>query len=175
VATIIAVSWDTGFSPVDVRTLTATSWEGGEYRIKRTKTGADAIGTLSYKTRRIVFRYLATLGAQPLPDAVLFRNRSGTPYTKDTLGDDFRAVRALTFIGGDKRRLMDMRRSGAVEALVGGATAEGIGAKLGNSIGSNKTLQKTYLPTEGAAVAQVDVHRKIGRGRIAANKAETKS
>ena len=73
------------------------------------------------------------------------------------------------------RRLMDMRRSGAVEALVGGASAEGIGSKLGNSISSNKTLQKTYLPTESAAVAQVDSHRQVGRKRIAANKSKPKS
>jgi hypothetical protein len=93
-----------------------------------------------------------------------------------TLGDDFRAVRALEFGPGETRRLMDMRRSGAVEALVGGASAEeGIGSKLGNSIGSNKTLQKVYLPTESAAVAQVDGHRQVGRKRIAANKSKPKS
>lgn len=178
-ACIIAVAWDTGFSPVDARTLTpsnqhdtATGWE---YRINRLKTGVSAIGTLSYKTRQIVTGYLADLGADPLNDAPLFRNRSGAAYSKDTLGDDFRAVRALAFGTGDQRRLMDLRRSGAVEALVGGATAEGIGSKLGNSIGSNKTLQKTYLPTEAAAVRQVDIHRQIGRQRLAANKPATKS
>jgi hypothetical protein len=32
-----------------------------------------------------------SLGREIAPDAALFRNCSGAPYSKDTLGDDFRA------------------------------------------------------------------------------------
>jgi hypothetical protein len=39
-------------------------------------------------------------------DAPLFRNRSGLPYSKDTLGDDFREIRQIVF-PGDKRQLAD--------------------------------------------------------------------
>jgi len=73
----------------------------------RAKTGKAAIGTISIRTERLVTSYLATLGAELHPDAILFRNRSGTPYREDTLAGDFRAVRQAVF-PGDKRRLMDM-------------------------------------------------------------------
>jgi len=54
----------------------------------------------------------------------IFRNRSGRPYSKDTLGDDFKAVRELVFGNGETRQLADFRRSGTVEALAGDATPE---------------------------------------------------
>jgi len=41
----------------------------------------------------------------------------------------------------DKRRLMDMRRSGVVEAVAGDASPIGLAAKLANSIGRSNTLQ----------------------------------
>jgi hypothetical protein len=68
----------------------------------RTKTGKAAIGTISRRTERLVTSYLATLGAELHPDAILFSNRSGNPYREDTLADDFRAVRQAAF-PGDKR------------------------------------------------------------------------
>jgi hypothetical protein len=56
-----------------------------------------------------------------------------------------------------------MRRSGTVEAIRGGAEAEAIGNKLGNSFGSSAFLQKTYAPTDMATVLQVDEARRKGR------------
>jgi hypothetical protein len=106
---------------------------------------------------------MASLGVEIAPNAPIFRNRSGAPYSKDTLGDDFRAVRAAVFGESEKRTLADMRRSGTVEAIRGGADAEAIGSKLGNSFGSNSFLQKTYAPTDLETVKQVDEARKKGR------------
>jgi hypothetical protein len=170
-ACIAAIAWDTGYSPVDARTLTlqdkfntAKAWE---FRVDRDKTGVCQIGTLSYKTRRIVERYMQRQKFELLPDAPIFRNRSGAAYSKDTLGDDFRVVRASALGEGENRKLMDMRRSAGVEALIGGASAEGIGAKLGNSIGVSKALQRTYLPTQPEVVSQVDEARTVGRNRVA--------
>jgi hypothetical protein len=37
----------------------------------RTKTGKAAIGTISIRTERLVTTYLATLGAELHPDAIL--------------------------------------------------------------------------------------------------------
>jgi hypothetical protein len=95
-ACVIAVCWDTQFSPVDARTLRARHKAQDNGRLffdrqedGRTKTGRAAIGTLSKRTERLVATYLASLGVDLLPDAVLFRNRSGNPYREDTLGDDF--------------------------------------------------------------------------------------
>ena len=38
---------------------------------------------------------MADLDLEIMPDAPIFRNRSKNPYSKDTLGDDFRAIRTI--------------------------------------------------------------------------------
>jgi hypothetical protein len=75
---------------------------------------------------------------------------------------------------GEKRRLMDMRRSGAVEALAGDATAEDMSAKLANSIDSNKTLWRTYLPVDPATVGRVDAARRKGRQKLRSEQTDDK-
>jgi hypothetical protein len=45
------------------------------------------------------------------------------------LADDFGTLREAIF-PGDKRRLMDMRRSGALEAIAGGAEGFALAAKI---------------------------------------------
>ena len=45
------------------------------------------------RTERLLEAYLESLGVDLHDDAPIFRNRSRAPYSKDTLGDDFRAVR----------------------------------------------------------------------------------
>src|SRR5262249_11372513 len=159
-------------SPVDVRTLAERhrAIVGGRMIFDRqiegrAKTGRAAIGTLSRRTERLVSAYLAALGAERLPDAVLFRTRSGKAYQDSRLSRDFEAVRELVF-PGDKRRLMDMRRSGAVEAIAGGADAFGLSAKLANSIGRSNALHKTYAPVDIQAVRNTDEARRQGRRKI---------
>ena len=66
---------------------------------------------------RILDGYLADLGAEVVPGASIFRNRSGGAYSKDTLGDDFSDVRALVFGVGEPPTLADFRRSSTVEAI----------------------------------------------------------
>lgn len=173
-ACVIAVSWDTGFSPVDVRTLAERhrAVAGGRLIFDRqddgrTKTGRAAFGTLSRRTERLVDAYLAGLGTERLPDAVLFRTRTGKAYRDARLSRDFEAVRELTF-PGDDRRLSDMRRSGVVEAVAGDATALGLSAKLANSIDRSNTLHKTYSPTSIEAVLSTDEARLKGRRKIRA-------
>ena len=173
-ACVIAVAWDTQFSPVDVRTLRERHRGVAAGRLifdrqvdGRAKTGRAAIGTVSRRTERLVANYLDGLGTERLPDAVLFRTRSGGPYREDTLGDDFATVRELTF-PGDKRRLMDMRRSGVVEAIAGDVGPLGLSAKLANSIERSNTLHKTYAPLDIEAVRNADAARLKGRRRIRA-------
>jgi hypothetical protein len=173
-ASVIAVSWDTQFSPVDVRTLAARHCAKHGNRLifdrqadGRQKTGRAAIGTLTARAERFVGFYLDRLGIELHPDAVLFRNRSGNPYREDTLSDDFATVRELTF-PSDKRRLMDMRRSGVVEAIAGDAGPLGLSAKLANSIERSNTLHKTYAPVDIEAVRSTDAARLRGRQRMRA-------
>ena len=97
----------------------------------------------------------------------MFRNRSGNPYRADTLSDDFADVRELTF-PGDNRRLMDMRRSGVVEAIAGEAGPLGLSAKLANSIERSNTLHKTYAPVDIEAVLNADAARLKGRRKMRA-------
>jgi hypothetical protein len=171
-ACIVAVAWDTQFSPVDVRTLAARhrATNGGllvfdRQADGRTKTGRAAIGTLSARTERLVSTYLDRLQIELHPDAILFRTRSGNAYGRETLAHDFAAVRTLTF-PDDDRRLMDMRRSGVVEAIVGDAGPIGLAAKLANSIGRSNTLHKTYAPVDIEAVRNTDAARLRGRRRM---------
>ena len=49
------------------------------------------------RTARVLFGYLDALAAKPVGMAPIFRNMSGQPYSKDALGDDFRAIRAMVF------------------------------------------------------------------------------
>jgi hypothetical protein len=177
-ACVIAVAWDTQFSPVDVRTLAARHRILDRGRLifdrqaeGRTKTGRAAIGTVSRRTERLVAAYNEKFGTVLHPDAVLFRNRSGAAYRENTLADDFAAVRARVF-PGDRRRLMDMRRSGTVEAVAGGATGMGLAAKMANSIDRSNTLHKTYAPVDVDTVRDVDDARVRGRRKMrAANEA----
>jgi hypothetical protein len=175
-ACIIAICWDTLFSPADARTLTAKhigTLPNGRMWFDRSedgrqKTGRAAIGTISKRTERMIKRYLEDLPYGTTPKATLFRTRSGGPYREDTLSDDFAAIRELEF-PGDKRKLMDLRRSGTVEAVVG---SEGedfsmkLSAKLANSIDTSNELQKTYSPANIIPVQDVDAARVRGRKRL---------
>lgn len=171
-ACIIAIAWDTQFSPIDVRTLAARHRMLAGNRLifdrqsdGRTKTKRAAIGTVSFRTERLAIHYVAQLGADLLPEAILFRNRSGEPYREDTLADDFAVIRDKVF-PGDTRRLMDMRRSGTVEAIAGGADGLGLAAKMANSIDRSNTLHKTYAPVDITAVREVDDARIRGRRKM---------
>jgi hypothetical protein len=122
----------------------------------RTKTGLPASGTLSRRTQRLVTAYQKKLGAELHPDAILFHDRSKAPYREGSLADDFAAVCALVFPG---RRLMDLRRSGTIEAIVGGADITAVAAKIANSLDRSSELHRTYAPVDLAAVHNADEAR----------------
>ena len=86
-------------------------------------------------------------------------------YSKDTLGDDFRDVRASVF-PGDTRRLMDLRRTGNVEAVIGGAEPSQLSAKLSNTLSQSNQIFDTYSPVQLATVREADKAREEGRRRM---------
>jgi hypothetical protein len=137
--------------------------------IALTKTGRAAAGTLSRWSSAILDAYLAKISIVPVGDAPLFRNRSGAPYSKDTLGDDFRAVRTMVFGKDDDRQLADIRRSGAVEATAGGAKVEKLAKKMANTISASTRLQKVYNPVDVESVRSVDQSREQARRERKAN------
>lgn len=171
-ACVIAVAWDSTFSPVDVRTLRQRHLK--EFRGSlifdrsvegRQKTGRAAIGTVCGRTQLLVTLYLAERKVEADQEAFLFCTRSGTHYRAEVLAHDFAAVRALVF-PGDKRRLADMRRSGAAEAIAGNAKAGTLSAKMANGIETSNFLHKTYAPIDLASVRLADEARLRGRRRL---------
>jgi hypothetical protein len=166
-ASVIATAWDTMLSPIDVRKLTAAQrardGRGAVFFLDRAKTGRAAAGTLSQWATAILDAYLARLGATLHDDAPIFRNRSGAPYSKDTLGDDFRRVRALVFGPEDDRQLQDMRRSGAVEAIRGNVKPAKLSTKMANTLSQSNRLHRTYVPVDVSTVRDVDDARAGAR------------
>lgn len=173
-ACVIAVAWDTQFSPIDVRTLRARhrARDGARLyfdlmREGRGKTGKAALGTISARTERLVGAYLDGLGVELTDEAFLFRNRSGRAYREDTLADDFAAVRKALFGASEKRQMRDLRRSGALEAVAGGVSDKALADKMANSIDRAGFLQKTYTPAVEISVVQMaDAARLRGRRKI---------
>lgn len=175
-AALLAVAWDSQLSPVDARSLKASQRRrdpvGTWFETGRTKTGRKALATLSRRAEAVLDGYLATLPAEPIGVAPLFRNRSGRPYSKDTLGDDFRAVRTLVLGAAETRTLADFRRSGSVEALAGKVAPTDLSSKMANSISQSTRLQKTYAPVQLASVRDADAARQRGRTRLRAGETE---
>jgi hypothetical protein len=169
-AALLAVTWDTQLSPVDVRRLSASQRRrdvvGTWFEIGRAKTGREALGTLSKRAEFVLDGYITKLGAEPVGTAPIFRNRSGAPYSKDTLGDDFRDVRVMVFGEGEKRQLADFRRSGTVEAFAGDAAPEKVSAKMANTLSASNRLHRTYSPVQLSAVRDADAARRRGRNRL---------
>lgn len=165
-ATAIAFAWDTQFSPVDLRGLTIAGIEGkGPNRhlpVQRAKSGRAAIGTLGKRSLALLDAYLKEY---PCEVGAILRTRSGAPYSRFTMPDDFAVIRDKVF-PGDKRTLADMRRSGAIELQAGGAAPQTTAAKMANSISSANAIHKTYQPVDLETVRQADAARRIGRRRI---------
>jgi hypothetical protein len=107
---------------------------------------------------RLVGAYIARLGVELHGKVPIFRNRSGRPCLKDTLGDDFLDIRTMVF--------------GPTEArtLAGSASAETISAKTPNTLSTSNDLHKTYLPVKIGKVREADKARIEGRRRRRTNK-----
>lgn len=169
-AVLLAVAWDSQLSPIDTRRLSKAQLRqdavGLWFAVERAKTGRTALATLGRRTVALLSAYLAGVAAEPIGAAPLFRNRSGRPYSKDTLGDDFRAVRRALFGADELRQLADFRRSGSTEALAGDAEPGKLSSKMANSLSTSNRLHKTYSPVMLAAVRETDAARQRGRAKL---------
>ena len=133
------------------------------FETSRAKTGKPTIGTVSRRTERLIAKYCEALKFELLADAPLFRDVHGAPYTMFSLARDFRVVREA-ISPGDKRRLMDMRRSGAVEAGAGDVDPIALANKMANSIDKSGELQDTYLPRQVAVVRLATTRAGVAEG-----------
>ena len=129
----------------------------------RAKTGKPVGGALSDRALAAVEAYVKVLGVELHGDAPIFRNRSGAPYSSDTLGDDFRDIRHLEFGPEENRTLADFRRSGTQEAFVGDAKPADVSHAMGNTIATSNMLFATYNPVSLASVRKVHEARIRGR------------
>ena len=169
-AAVIAVAWSSQLSPGDVRALRASQLArnatGAMFFTARGKTGVPVGGSLSDRALAALQAYITRLGVELHGDAYIFRNRSGAPYSSDTLGDDFRDVRHLLFGDRENRTLADFRRSGAVEAIAGGAKAEELAHAMGNTLSASNALFATYVPVSQATLQTVLEARRRGRSKL---------
>jgi len=171
----IWIGWETLLSPCDVRGLTKqnlkTQQDGDGYiKIVRQKTGKQALPYLSRDLVSAIERYVDSLDFDIGIEAPILRMRSGVPYsTKDTFSQDFRNVRKLTF-ENDKRTFKDIRRSGNLEADLGGASPEERAELLANSLHKNAFLEATYTPPTVTRGKKILEKREAGRKLLKAEK-----
>ena len=172
-AAVIAVAWSTQLSPGDVRALRASQLakdaSGAAFFAERGKTGKPVGGSLNDRALIAIHAHLERLGIDLHGDAYIFHNRSGAPYSSDTLGDDFRAVRLAAFGEHDKRTLADFRRSGAHEAIAGEATLAALAHAMGNTLSASNTLFATYCPVNLTTIRSVMEARRRGRAKLRGN------
>jgi integrase len=177
-AMLLAVAWDSQLSPVDARNLRVGDMRrdaiGIWFDVARAKTGRQAIATLSPRTARLLQGYRASLPAEPMGAVRVFCNRSGAPYSKDTLGNDFRAVRAKVFGDDESCRMADFHRSGAIETLAGNVSPEKLSKKMANTLSASNRLHHTYAPVQLASVRDADDARKLGRAKLRETKTQRK-
>lgn len=134
----------------------------------RKKTGSAAGALIGRRAAALTEAYLAGLGYEFLDNAPLLRTkgleapgpgggrpRAGAPFTKNSLAKEFRIVRELVSGEAEKRQLRDFCRSGAVEAITGGATPADLAHGMGNTLGASNTLFETYVPVQLATLQNV--------------------
>lgn len=170
-AAILAVMWDGMMSPVDARTLKpGQRIRHGNlqaFAITRGKTSALAYAPITRRAAKVMDAYLADRKVVDL-ERPLFRTRRDSDYRKNSLAEDFRDIRNLVF-PNDPRTLMDIRRSGALEASAGEVDPKALSDVMGNTISESKALQRTYTPAQIATAAKVPEARRKGRRARAAN------
>jgi integrase len=168
-AAVIAVAWSSLLSPGDVRALRASQLarnDHGVFFTKRGKTGVPVGVALCDRALAALQGYIAHLGVELHGEAYIFRNRSGAPYSSDTLGDDFRDIRYAEFGERESRTLADFRRSGAVEAIAGDATPAALAHGMGNTLSASNALFATYVPINQATLQSVLEARRRGRAKL---------
>lgn len=179
-AAALAVMWDSQLSPGDVRALTASQVAGvrmgGGFLTERAKTGRRAGAALSKRSATILRAYLDGMGVDLHAETPIFWTRGHSsgdgrpwpprPYTKDQLGDDFRLVRQGLFGEVENRKMLDFRRSGAVEAIQGNAEPAKLAHAMGNTLSQSNALFETYAPANVQSAIDIAEARRRGRAQL---------
>lgn len=159
-------------SPVDVRTLPISALKSNAesffIETKRQKTGKDVFAAISNALGEALLNYIEALPADQLPSNPILRTtRNQAPYRKVRFTDEFAIVRKLTFGPDEKRQMRDIRRSGNVEADLGGAEAEDRAEILANTLHKDSALDAIYTPPTVAKARKLSKKRELGRELLA--------
>ena len=167
----LRLAWETMFSPVDIWTLAKgrmkRDGEGWYVHRQRTKTEKEAFAAISDGLAEDLLAYMAAQPFEYTDETPILRQRNGNAYrSKDTFGDDFRAVRRA-INPDEKRQLLDIRRSANVEADAAGADKRTMGELLANGLADSAFLDETYTPPTVTKAREVAAQRLQGRLKLA--------
>jgi integrase len=165
----LALAYDTGLRPQDLRRLTPRGVRPDRVVLTPQKTAHlagrdhDEDFPIWPETWALYQRYRAKLGVELLPDQPALRSVSGRPYaSRHHLAKQIRQV--LRDAGlPDTVQLRDLRRTGNVEAAIGGASGPQLAARLNQSIGRGQAILDVYAPGSfEARVAAQEARRASG-------------
>jgi len=164
----IRLSRETLMSPGDVRQITRSMLkqdaEGFYVSTTRGKTGKDVIVAISTELGDDLAAYMSGLGFELMPDQPVLRTvRDKRRYTKVRFTDEFAKIRKLAFGSEETRKMMDLRRSGNVEAELGGASPDDHAEILANTLNKDAGLEAKYTPPTVAKARKLAKQRELGR------------
>jgi len=164
----IELLWETLLSPIDVRKLPLSALkkdnQGFYIETIRSKTQKPVYAHISQGLGERLEAYISGLGFSLHPDQPILRTkRDGSAYLKARLGSEFSKVRSKAFGPDEKRQMRDIRRSGNVEADLGGASPEDRAEILANTLHKSSVLEGVYTPPTVAKARKLAKNRAIGR------------
>lgn len=167
VALAIAIAYDTGLRPQDVRALTPAQIDGNRLTLVPQKTehldDSETVYLLWWSTVRLIARYQRTIGVVPMAHLPLIRSASGRPFgNRHHLAKQIRQVLRSAGLP-DQLQLRDLRRTGNKEAAEGGATEAQLAARNRHSIEQSSRILDTYTPKTTALAEAAQAVRKRGK------------
>lgn len=172
IAVLVAIAYDTGLRPGDIRRLTQADLAGWRIRIAQAKTGQAVQCTLWPETRRLVKLYLArrrAAGLELLPGTPLLRGPRGGPLSATELSRRARVVMRAAGLD-ESLRLADLRRTASSERAEAGASAAELAAGGGWSIGRGAQILDTYNPATAALAEAAQAKRRAARRQASESK-----
>lgn len=171
-ALAIRISWDAMLSPWDAFALPIGGFLEAVDEVRTTRQKSKrkvfaSIGVATADAARAYLKRMEAAGVALEPGAPLIRNKQLAPYSgphaKKYFERDFRLIREKAF-PGDRRQMLDLRRSAITEGRMGGATLDDLGTTAANNLATDEVLQSTYAL---AASKKVRDARDAGRKALA--------
>lgn len=168
VALVIAIAYDTGLRPQDIRALTPAQFHGPSIRVAPLKTrhldDDEKAVPLWPETLALVARYKRRIGLAFPPDLPLLRSAKGRPFaSRHHLAKQVRQILRAAGIA-DQVQLRDLRRTGSKEAAEAGATSSELASRTLHRIGQGQQILDTYSPASLELARAAQAKRRKGKG-----------